>query len=492
MIAFLLTLLLAMQGIPTPPGLGGTITGTLKMADGSPAAGVRVAAALRPDSALDAVSAGALISIAETDANGHFQLENIPQGRYLITAGRVDLPTYYPGTTDADKGKVVLITAGAIISAIDFVLDPPSVRNDSLYGYLGRLTASALTVYVPLDVKVDGGGKLPVFAGGKFTTIWLTPKAGSNTGVQTILNSVSVEAPVPAAGVHEFQVTVHDLPDGYIVKSLTYGSTDLKTGTLKLSASASAANASSLAGLSAALAAIANTSPAPPLPPLPVPVPVAANSSTAPPLPVMTLTIVLATAPLLKPSTSGVRIAGRTSDTGPRSVYISGTPGNFYSDGSFEFLGVPAGLQTILLTDPGSVYGTPGRGTVLAGRMVAVADQNIENVGLEDITLLPPDPRTLSLPGPPTNRAPGPIPLATLRGRILEESEKTPVAGGTVTIVGGSRQTYRIDADGRFQIPGLFPGTYKIEVGNFGHTTVRETVVIEEDDVDLDLTAIKL
>src|SRR5256885_556116 len=85
----LLTLLLAGQGIPVRTELGGTVTGTLKMADGSPAAGARVAAALRPDSGLDVVSDGALISIAQADANGHFQLENIPQGRYLITAGRV-------------------------------------------------------------------------------------------------------------------------------------------------------------------------------------------------------------------------------------------------------------------------------------------------------------------------------------------------------------------------------------------------------------------
>ena len=51
---------------------------------------------------------------------------------------------------------------------------------------------------------------------------------------------------------------------------------------------------------------------------------------------------------------------------------------------------------------------------------------------------------------------------------------------------------YRVDADGRFAIPKLFPGTYKLEIGNFGYGTIRETVVIEEDDVTLDLTSVKL
>src|SRR5436190_23785042 len=86
------------QAIPLPPSETGTVTGTLKTESGAPAVGVRVGAMAKPDSEAAAAAATALASIAETDSAGHFRLENIPPGRYYITAGRVDFPTFFPGS----------------------------------------------------------------------------------------------------------------------------------------------------------------------------------------------------------------------------------------------------------------------------------------------------------------------------------------------------------------------------------------------------------
>src|SRR6187399_2024676 len=122
MIALLLILTLVSQGLPVSQAQTGTVTGTLKTELGTPAVGVRVGAMLRPDSEMEISNASALASIAETDAAGRFRLENIPQGRYYITAGRVDFPTYFPGTQLMSSGTPLLVKSGDTISGIDFVV----------------------------------------------------------------------------------------------------------------------------------------------------------------------------------------------------------------------------------------------------------------------------------------------------------------------------------------------------------------------------------
>ena len=49
-------------------------------------------------------------------------------GRYHITAGLVDFPTYYPGAVDVARATPVTVTAGATVSNVDFVLRPLSIR----------------------------------------------------------------------------------------------------------------------------------------------------------------------------------------------------------------------------------------------------------------------------------------------------------------------------------------------------------------------------
>jgi Spy/CpxP family protein refolding chaperone len=131
----------AAQGIPIPPAQGGTVTGVLRSPAGAPAAGVRVAAMTRSESLEDSLKASALVSLTQTDEAGRFRLENIPPGQYYIAAGRVDMPTYYPGTLDTTGRTVVSITAGQTVSGIEFAVLDASRGNAQPGGALDRLNA---------------------------------------------------------------------------------------------------------------------------------------------------------------------------------------------------------------------------------------------------------------------------------------------------------------------------------------------------------------
>src|SRR4030095_7247409 len=138
--SFLLSCLLLLQGIPIQPQQGGTVTGILRDAAGKPVAGVRVAAVAVPESPAAAQSSTAMGAIAETDADGQYRLENIPPGRYYISAGRLDLPTYYPGTLDMSKGTIVGVAAGSISTQTNFTMQTASAGR-SMAG-IAALTAA--------------------------------------------------------------------------------------------------------------------------------------------------------------------------------------------------------------------------------------------------------------------------------------------------------------------------------------------------------------
>src|SRR5262245_45902635 len=105
MIAFILSLVL-FQG--TPASQVGAVTGVIRNGAGQPAAGVRVSAMVKPDNAAEETSS---VSLAQTDEQGRYRLEDIPPGSYYIAAGSADLPTYYPGTVEVAKGTAVSVKA---------------------------------------------------------------------------------------------------------------------------------------------------------------------------------------------------------------------------------------------------------------------------------------------------------------------------------------------------------------------------------------------
>jgi len=79
-----------------------------------------------PEPGINAPAPGsALASLAQTDSAGDYRLENIPPGRYYITAGFVDFPTYHPGSTTLAGATVVLVKAGATTANVDFPLARP-------------------------------------------------------------------------------------------------------------------------------------------------------------------------------------------------------------------------------------------------------------------------------------------------------------------------------------------------------------------------------
>jgi hypothetical protein len=117
----LLALLLVQAQTPVRPG-NGTVTGKILSMEGTPAAGVRMAAVPVPESSTQPASAPVLSSIAQTDSTGSYRLENIPPGRYYIMAGLVDRPMYFPGVDTTSTATIVNVTALTPVSGIDFRL----------------------------------------------------------------------------------------------------------------------------------------------------------------------------------------------------------------------------------------------------------------------------------------------------------------------------------------------------------------------------------
>src|SRR6186713_3186509 len=90
--------LLALLVISQNPQPGsGSVTGQILRGDGSPADDVDVTA-MQVEQYGNVNPATAILgSEGRTDAQGHYRLERVPPGRYFITAGLTNAPTYYPG-----------------------------------------------------------------------------------------------------------------------------------------------------------------------------------------------------------------------------------------------------------------------------------------------------------------------------------------------------------------------------------------------------------
>jgi len=194
------------------------VTGVLRTESGVPASRVRVSVTTSPGAAL--------VSLAETDDTGRFVLQDIPPGRYYILAGRVDLPTVYPGTQEMEKGTAVSVAPGETISGIDFVIAESSYRPSSPVTSAQRVIQMTL----PVTVTVEGGGAVPAA-----TTIRLTPVAGGKS-LESPLTSTEIAMPVTLGATEEYRISIDNLPDGYVVKAMRFRSTDLTKETLKASA----------------------------------------------------------------------------------------------------------------------------------------------------------------------------------------------------------------------------------------------------------------
>jgi hypothetical protein len=188
---------------------GRSVTGTVRLVEGGPAAGVRVVAMVVPAAGRGGRGSSVLASLTQADKDGRYQLENVPPGRYYIAAGALDSPTFYPGTLMQSEAQVVTITQdGSALSGIDFSLSraaaaapplPPIAANlpcCDLYGVLLTEDGSPLPD-LPLRV-VDTGRTWSVAVYDGFFHVYLQRGA-------------------------TVQLAITGLPPGYALKSVVYG-----------------------------------------------------------------------------------------------------------------------------------------------------------------------------------------------------------------------------------------------------------------------------
>ena len=410
----------------------------LRNAEGKAAARVRVSARAQQDS----LASVALASLAETDDDGRYVIENIPPGQYYIVAGSIDRPTYYPGTQEMAAAKVIQITAGARISGFDFVVSDLSARRVFV-------SLSAPRLQVNLRVEADPGGRVPVFSASGLVAFHFE-RVSDGVAVTAPIANPSIGPELQATGTAtNYRVKLTNLPEGFIVTKMTYGNTDLTSGILAL----------------------------PTAPQNPGGLIFSAISGTSAPGDTLTVTLGRTSPP---PSTGrGVRVTGlnRPSDTHP--VYLSGRPGIVFSDGTFEFRDVPPGRHVVAAIDfPGRALGT----TLIVG------DRDIDNVALEDIAALPTDIQSPAVPGPGGTATPGSrIHPVVLRGFVLDPTTRQPPASGQAYISGRRGPSYHLDEEGKFEIEGLLPGTYTLEIQVAGFAVMTRELKVGVEDIRLDL-----
>jgi hypothetical protein len=454
----LLTLLLVLQGIAIPRQAGGIVTGVLLRPDGSPAPGVRVSAMPKPDSADDILST-ALSALAETDENGRYQIENVPPGQYYIVAGRVDFPTYYPGSPEIAGGRVIRIDPGATVSGLNFTVERDSVR----LGATDIFQAPMAIANVAVRVTAEAGMRIP----------FLSPSGAVTVRFERSADDAMFQIPVTGTSATDFRVSVRNLPEGYVVKQIRLGDLDITSGALSIPSSVSASTLIALMGAarrSPALAVGDGIS--------------GFTVSVAPPaIPPLSILLGSTGIPSARPA-KGVMVRGhgRPGDTQP--VFLSGRPGIVFSDGTFEFRDVLPGVYGVATID------APGREM---GSAVVVGDRNIDSVVLREITAAPSDIQRATNPQPAGGLATGSaVPPVTLQGVVLEEKTRQPIPEERVYIAGRYDRPFPVDKNGRFVIKDLIPGVYILEIQVFGHSNVSKEVTVGVENMQIELTSQKL
>jgi hypothetical protein len=175
-------------------------------------------------------------------------------------------------------------------------------------------------------------------------------------------------------------------------------------------------------------------------------------------------------------------VSGRIREDPNRSIYISGTPGTVYTDGTFEFAGVAPGRYSIVTLD------NPGSERPM-GAAIVVGDRDFSDVSLAPISIAPRR-GEYSSPSMPADRLPAntQVPLAAIRGRIMDRELMQPFTAGKVVVNNDQSLTFSLNDDGRFEVPRLLPGTYALDIVVYGIGTISRTVELGDRDVELSLS----
>ena len=257
--------------------------------------GVRVSAMAVPEAGVPGNSGTALLSIGTTDNQGRYKLEIVLPGRYYITAGFVDSPTYYPGTPTVSGATVVQVLSGTPVTGISFgvanalgvtvsgrvrraagtrgiggqsvalIGGPPPIQQamtaaDGSFQFprvlpgTYQLSSAAGRTSQPLSVvvgdqnvtgleivvvpTVNVTGNVVIEGNGLRPRLQLQLSPFKGTGQSAGLSTQpdgSLRAMLPEG---EYRVSWSNLPAGYEIKSVTSGNVDLLTSSLKVSADA--------------------------------------------------------------------------------------------------------------------------------------------------------------------------------------------------------------------------------------------------------------
>jgi hypothetical protein len=122
--------------------------------------------------------------------------------------------------------------------------------------------------------------------------------------------------------------------------------------------------------------------------------------------------------------------------------------------------------------------------------MVVVGDRDVLNVELDALGLLPADSDRPAPPASAENRIPGSrAELATIRGRVVDADTGEPFTSGKVVINNDSSATVSLNDEGRFEVSKLLPGNYVVEVIVFAVGVLNRTVVLDEKDIFVEMSA---
>jgi hypothetical protein len=216
----------------------GAVTGQVRLISRAAAIGVRVSVMAVADS-VESNEVTVLDRIAKTDNEGRYRLEGVPPGRYFIVAGDLSAPTYYPGTSLLKDARIVTIAAGSILDAIDFqILRLPTVAV---------MLPSKMADFTSGKVVLEGGRSLPfflslyVFAGANKTFVGpdgVRVRGGGTFGAVPVERNGSFKLSLEDGEYVISLITSLGDPlgadDGYYVKSMVSGSSDLTKDKLKV------------------------------------------------------------------------------------------------------------------------------------------------------------------------------------------------------------------------------------------------------------------
>jgi hypothetical protein len=183
----------------------GIVSGRVLAPDGTPAAGVRVAAVAVDGSVAGNATPSAMSSLTQTDVGGRYRLENVPPGRYYITAGLVDIPTYYPGVRSIGEALSIVVASGGTVTDIELKLDRSvgvrvsgrvtDIPHQAPQGFLG-VALSRGPLIVKASLAADGTFEFEKVAPGRYR-IGVTPPFAASSIDVTDTDVVGLELSVP-------------------------------------------------------------------------------------------------------------------------------------------------------------------------------------------------------------------------------------------------------------------------------------------------------